>query len=62
MMGRGSDMKHSIGIDIGKPLPFLCFFFLVWKDGKCMFPHLGNCCAAGMGQGTGILFLGLKKP
>lgn len=46
--------------------PFLCFFFpflsfLVWKDGKCIFPHLENCCAAGMGQVTGILFFGVEK-
>ena len=44
----------------GRKTPSLSF--LVWKDGKGMFPHLENCCAAGMGQVAGILFWGLKKP
>ena len=26
-----------------------------------MFPHLENCCAAVMGQVTGILFFGVEK-
>lgn len=46
----------------GKENPFPSLSFLAWKDGKGMFPHLENCCAAGMGQVAGILFLGLKKP
>jgi len=29
---------------------FSFFPFLVWKDGKCMLPHLENCCAAGWGR------------